>query len=273
MDTAFFWISKLVWLMLSPASLLLLLVVTGWVCLLLQWQTLARRLISLAALLLLLIGFFPVGDWLLAPLEQRFATNPPLPPQVEGIIVLGGSVNPALSNYWQQPELNGSAERLTNFLDLAARYPAAKLVFTGGSGSLTQQEHKEAEVANTVFYQLGFVNHPIVFEAASRNTFENAVLSKELVQPDSEATWILITSAFHMPRSVGVFCRQQWKILPYPVDHYSRPDSLLRVQLALLDHLTDLDMAIKEWVGLLAYRLTGKTESLFPGMQSSCLQD
>lgn len=264
MDTVFFWISKLVWLVISPDSLLFLLVVGGWLCLVLHWQKMGRRLIALAALLFLLIGFLPLGEWLIAPLENRFPTNPALPATVDGVIVLGGTVDPELSVLWGQPEISDAAERLTAFVDLANRYPAARLVFTGGSGSLLQQEHKEADVVDEVFFQLGYVNHPVQFEGESRNTYENAVNSKQLVHPVPGETWLLVTSAFHMPRSVGVFCAQQWPVLPYPVDHISRRGQLWRVEFDVLNHLNKLDTALREWLGLAAYRFSGKTSSLLP---------
>jgi uncharacterized SAM-binding protein YcdF (DUF218 family) len=266
----FFWISKLAWMVISPGNLLVLLVLAGWICLGFKWHMLGRRLISLAALLMLLIAFLPLGEWLIAPLEKRFPTNPPLPEQVDGIIVLGGSVDPYLSSLWQQPQLNGSADRLAAFLDLSARYPTARQVFTGGSGSLTQQEFKEASIANDVFYQLGYVNHAVIFESESRNTYENAVNSKELLQPQPGETWILITSASHMPRSMAVFCAQDWRVLPYPVDHSSQPGNLLRIEFSMLEHLSQLDLALKEWVGLVAYRFSGRTERLLPAVDAQC---
>ncbi|MFM1897339.1 MAG: hypothetical protein RLZZ385_2413 [Pseudomonadota bacterium] len=265
MNTLFFIASKLVWAVLSPASLILLLVVGGWFCLLVGWQKKGRGLISLAALLLVLIGFLPVGEWVMAPLEGRFPSNPALPPNVAGVIVLGGTIDPLKTELWGQPQLGEAAERITAFLDLAARYPTARHLYTGGSGSLVNQDYKEADVADQVFYQLGFVNHGVVFENQSRNTFENAQFSKELMVPQPGETWILITSAFHMPRAVGVFCAQQWPVLAYPVDHRTRRGDLWRVEFKVLEHLDDLDGAIREWVGLLAYRLTGKTAALLPG--------
>ena len=264
MDTLFFWVSKLVWLLISPDSLLLLLVVGGWLCLAFKWQKLGRRLVSLAALVLLLIGFLPLGEWLVSPLENRFPTNPALPDRVDGIIVLGGTTDPLLSSLWEQPELGDAAERLTGFLDLANRFPTARLLYTGGSGSLLNQEYKEADTVDQLLYQLGYVNHRVEFERESRNTFENAVNSKALVNPQPGENWILITSAFHMPRSVGIFCAQDWPVIPYPVDHISRRGQRWRVELDVLEHLSSLNTALHEWIGLLAYRATGKTRHFLP---------
>lgn len=270
MDTFFFLVSKIGWAIISPDSLIVLLGVAAWLSLVLGWQKLSRRLLAYCAFLLLFVGFFPVGEWLISPLENRFVANAALPAQVDGIIVLGGAISPRLSNVWQQAELNGSADRLSNFLYLANLYPSAQLVFTGGNGSITDQEFKAADMARILFDQLGLAERAIIYEGESRNTYENAVNSKALISPGPEENWLLVTSAFHMPRSVGVFCAQQWPVQPYPVDHYSMKDDLLRLNFNFTNNLTILGIAIREWVGLVAYRITSKSKQLFPGDQNYC---
>jgi len=270
MDTLFFFASKIVWAVISPDSLIVLLILGAWLGLVLGWQKLSRRLLSGGALLILLVGFFPIGDLLISPLENRFASNAALPAKVDGIIVLGGAISPRLSNSWQQVELNGSADRLTNFIYLSNLYPDAQLVFTGGSGSLRDQEFKEAEMARILLEQLGLADRAIIFESESRNTVENVQFSKNLVLPEAEENWLLITSAFHMPRSVGIFCQQQWPVQPYPVDHQSMRDNNLRLEFSFAGHLVTLVTATKEWIGLIAYRLTGKTDQFLPGDQNYC---
>ncbi|HJO10837.1 MAG: hypothetical protein CMQ17_13495 [Gammaproteobacteria bacterium] len=224
----------------------------------------------MCALLLMVIGFLPLGDWLISPLESRFTHNPALPEQVDGIIVLGGALAPKLSATWDQPELGGGADRLTTFLALARQYPQAELVFTGGSGSLTDQEFKEAVAVEGLFNQLGLKDRGVIYESESRNTFENAVYTKELMQPGDGENWVLITSAFHMPRSIGIFCGLDWPVFPYPVDHQADKDDLWRVELGFGGHLGMLDLSIKEWVGLFAYRITGRTSQLLAGETTYC---
>lgn len=270
MDTFFFLVSKIGWAIISPDSLIVLLGVAAWLSLVFGWQKLLRRLLAYCTFLLLLIGFFPVGEWLISPLENRFVANAALPAQVDGIIVLGGSISPRLSEVWQQAELNGSADRLSNFLYLANLYPTAQLVFTGGNGSISEQEFKAADMARILFDQLGLAERAIIYEGESRNTYENALNSKALVAPIAEENWLLVTSAFHMPRSVGIFCAQQWPVQPYPVDHYSMKGDLLRLDFSFTHNLTVLGIAIREWVGLVAYRITGKSKQLLPGDQNYC---
>jgi|TARA_B110000914_G_C15444802_1_gene437904 uncharacterized SAM-binding protein YcdF (DUF218 family) len=270
MDTVFFLASKVIWALISPDSLIVILGVSAWIAAILKWQRVSRSVLASCALLLVLIGFFPVGEWLIAPLENRFTTNAALPSEVDGIIVLGGAILPRLSNTWQQPEVNGSADRLINFLYLARLYPNAQLVFTGGSGAVSEQEFKEAEMAQILFDQLGLAQRAIIFESESRNTSENARHSKALVTPESDENWLLVTSAFHMPRSIGVFCQEQWIVHPYPVDHYSQNGNLLRLNFSFSTNLSVLRRAVKEWVGLVAYRISGKTDRLLPGRANNC---
>lgn len=270
MDTVFFLASKIIWTLISPDSLIVILGMSAWITAMLKWQRISRSLLAACALLLLLIGFFPVGEWLIAPLENRFTTNSALPSDVDGIVLLGGAISPLMSNIWQQPEVGSAADRLTNFLYLARLYPNAQLVFTGGSGSVTEQEFKEAEMAQILFDQLGLAERAIIFESESRNTSENANNSKELVTPEIDENWLLITSAFHMPRSIGVFCQEQWIVQPYPVDHYSQKGNLLRLHFSFSENLSVLKIAVREWVGLLAYRISGRTDRLLPGIDNTC---
>jgi uncharacterized SAM-binding protein YcdF (DUF218 family) len=268
MDNVFFWLSKLAWLLITPGSWIVLAVLAVWLSAKLGWSRLSNRLLGLTLTFVLLFAFLPVGDWLILPLESRFTTNPVLPTQVDGIILLGGAVDPSLSAAWEQTEVGAAAERLLALLTLARQYREAKLVFTGGSGTMLQQQHKGADWVEALFIEMSDISPRVQFERESRNTHENAVFSKALVKPQPGETWILITSAFHMPRSVGIFCRHDWSVIPYPVDHYARKDKLLRLDFDLNGHLHVLGIAVREWLGLAAYRITNKTFTLLP--DSAC---
>lgn len=220
--------------------------------------------LTLSTLLLIIISLFPIGEWLLYPLESRFQNNPNLPNKIDGIIVLAGAENPELSHIWNQVELGGAAERDLAFLNLARQFPKAKLIFTGGTGSITKQEYKATDVAKTLFQQQDFDINKIIFERKSRNTYENAIYSKEIVKPLKSENWLLITTGWHMPRSIGIFCKADWHVIPYPVDHETNKTNLFRVDFDLSDNLKTLKIGVKEWLGLFAYYLSGKTTSLFP---------
>ena len=269
MNTLFFWTSKLVWMLLRPDSLLLILLLTALVLRKRKRPRAARWLLMSLSVALFMAALFPVDEWLFYPLETRFQTNPPLPESVDGILCLGGGEDAKRSSLWEQVEFGDSAERLISFLMLAQRYPQAKLVFTGGSGNIFDQSSSGATVAKRLFHDLGLDPSRLILESESRNTYENALYSKALVEPKAGETWILVTTAWHMPRSVGVFRKQDWSVLPYPVDHWTQPGELMRVQFDLFGHLRNLQHGAKEWVGLLAYYVTGKTSALFPQQDPS----
>jgi uncharacterized SAM-binding protein YcdF (DUF218 family) len=264
LETVFFWLSKLVWAVIAPDSILLLLVLLSWVLVLRGATRWAKRVLGVVSIGLLVLFFLPVGEWVLAPLESRFAPNPKLPQQVDGIIVLGGAEDALRTAAWDQAVVNDAAERFLASIALSRRHPEAKLLFTSGSGSPLDQEHKGAEVARKLYAELGIEPGRLIFEDQSRNTVENAVLSKAIVKPKPGETWILLTSAFHMPRSVGIFCKIGWTVVAYPVDHRTVRGHLMRIESGLIGNLDKLAVGIREWVGLAAYYFTGKTSALFP---------
>ena len=264
MNTLFFWTSKLIWAVISPDNLFVILVLLTWWKLWRHLRGTARWVLECLAFLLIVTAWFPVGEWLVYPLETQFPSNAPLPEHVDGIIVLGGAEETLASSYWKQAELTESAERLTAFLELARRYPDARLVYSGGTGSMVYRNDTGADVARRLFLSQGLDLSRVQFESRSRNTYENATLSKALLKPMPFEKWVLITSAWHMPRAVGIFCKAGWPVIPYPVDHLSIPGRLFRVDFNFSDHLRVLRTAVREWIGLIAYDITGKTTALLP---------
>jgi len=261
----FFTLSKILWIVSQPGNILLILLLFGVLLMgFRRWRTAGRRMVGLVAVVGVVVAVAPIGVWMMAPLEDRFPIVSEPPPWVDGIIVLGGVVSPALTESRGQTSLGGAMERLMAFASLARRYPDAKLVFSGGSGSLRHQELKEARYADPVLRDLGLDAGRVMFEDQSRNTFENAVLSRKLADPKAGETWILITSAFHMPRAVGCFRAQGWTVLPYPVDYSTLVDQGFDLQFNFTGNLSRLGNGLHEWLGLAVYRLTGKTNTFFP---------
>lgn len=264
MDTVFFWLSKLVWILLAPNSLLVILIV---ISALLVWRRKYRTvkwLLSILAGLLILLAALPVDEWLLYPLDSRFPSPPPLPDSVAGIIVLGGAEETTLAHAWNQPELNGASERLLALLTLSRRYPQARLIYTGGSSLLTNQIQKGADIAHMALEAYGLDANRVTLERDSRNTYENAVYCQKLCAPKRDENWIIITSAWHMPRAKGAYNQVKWSVIPYPVDHMTHPGRLLRLEWNPHGHLFNFTVAMKEWVGLTVYYATGKTDALLP---------
>ena len=116
-----------------------------------------------------------------------------------------------------------------------------------------------------LWLSLGVPAQRMTFENRSRNTYENATMTRAIVQPRPGERWLLVTSAAHMPRSMGIFRRAGWNMIAYPVDYRTFGDARdVRPTTLALDALRRIDAALHEWIGLLVYRLTGKTDSLLP---------
>ena len=259
-----FVLSKLLWTLLSPANLLVLLLLIGFGAQMLGWRRFGLRLSAGVLAVLTALTMLPVWAWTMVPLESRFP-QPVWPEKIDGVVVLGGSVDTSASAAWNRPVVNHAADRLMELAWLARRYPEARLVFTGGSGSLTNPEQLEAPIVRRALERIGVPVERMVFEDRSRNTLENAVFTKELVKPKPGETWVLVTSAYHMPRSVGIFRKIGWPVLPDPVAYYTGLDDGSQFGPNLAKDLSILDDSLHEWLGLVSYRLMGRTDALFPG--------
>lgn len=269
MSGLMFLVAKLFWTLAAPGNVLMIVLAAGVGLGLWGRRRQGTTLCAIALAGLLVIAVLPIGVWLAAPLENRFPPPSAMPTTVTGIIVLGGAVDPVISAARGQPALLGSAERLTAFRALARRYPSARLIFTGGSGRVFAQDMTEDAPSRAFLSTLGLAPDRVVWEGRSRNTRENALYSHALALPQDDQVWVLITSALHMPRAVGVFRRTGWAVTPYPVDYRTvgpersmAPPAALRFDLA--GGLSLTDAAAREWTGLVAYRLLGWTDTLFP---------
>ena len=160
---------------------------------------------ALSAACLALFSPLPVANWIILPLEQRFPASSPEIGDVSGIIVLGGAVEAGETFAREQLTMNDSAERIIAMGDLARRYPNAKVIFSGGAGTLLTNEPSEAAAVHRFLPALGLDADRIVFETQSRNTYENAYHVRALVGSGRSDRWLLVTSAFHMPRAMGCF--------------------------------------------------------------------
>jgi len=224
------------------------------------------RALAFASLIVLaILGLSPIGNALIIPLEERFPRWDATRGAPDGIIVLGGVISPDVSSARDEVALNEAAERLTVVAELARRYPDARIVFSGGSGALIYDEGAEAPLALRLLESFGIPRTRITLEDRSRNTVENAVLSKAIAQPKPGERWLLVTSAHHLPRAVGVFRKAGFPVEAYPVDWRTRgPEDALRPFASVGDGLRRSDTAVREWVGLAVYWLTGRSSQLFP---------
>jgi len=261
----FFPVSKVLGFFAIPSNLIVVAGLVGLVLLMTRWKRTASSLALGSLILLAVLGLSPIGNDLIIPLEDRFPPWDASHGAPDGIIVLGGAISPDISAVRNEVILNEAAERLTVVADLARRYPAARIVFSGGTGALLADEPSEAPFALRQLESFGIARERILIEDRSRNTVENAVFSKRLVQPKPGERWLLVTSAYHLPRAVGVFRKAGFAVEPYPVDWRTRGyDDLLRPFPTVGDGLRRADTAVREWVGLVVYWLTGRSSDLFP---------
>lgn len=266
----FFFSSKVVWFFLQPSTIAALAIAAGLVLSARsrRFGRLGFAVATVGTVLLLLGGYSPISNILLLPLEERFPVRSAaeLEKPVDGIIILGGFED--FNAGTDQPGLpiNEASERLTEGVRLARLNPTARIVFTGARIWGLDTSTSFAGQIGDFLVDMGIARDRIVLEGRARNTYENATKTKALVAPKPNERWVLVTSGFHMPRSVGVFRKVGFDVIPFPVDLRIRgAEDALAGFTGLSSGLLRLDLVVREYVGLLAYWLTGRTDALFPG--------
>jgi len=261
----FFYLSKILGFFAIPSNLVILLGIGGALLLRSRFQRTGWRLMAGSLIVLAIMGLSPLGNVLIIPLEGRFPPWDHTRGAPDGIVVLGGAVSPDIAVQRHAPALTEAAERMTALVELARRYPNARILFSGGVGTLAGIA-TEAQVGLDFWEALGIARERIVAEDKSRNTVENALFSLQLAKPEPGERWLLVTSAYHMPRAIGVFRKVGFNVEAHPVDWRTRgPEDVLRPFPTLGDGLRRTDTAVREWVGLAIYWLTGRSSELFPG--------
>jgi uncharacterized SAM-binding protein YcdF (DUF218 family) len=261
----FYFTAKIFNLVFSPSNFGLLLLLGG----LFTWYwwphaRASRHLFVTGTLILAIAGFSPLSSLLTFPLEERFK-RPDLPPDVAGIILLGGYENVPVTLYRSAIAVNESADRLLDTLLLAKMYPNAPVILTGGWATLIPQSKSAVNPIAKLMQKFGVNANRLIAEPHSKNTYQNAVFTRSVVQPKAGQKFILVTSAYHIPRAVGTFRRQGFDVLPWPTDYRTSTWHNLYMPFnTALQGLERTDLAFKEWLGLLAYRLAGRTDDLFP---------
>lgn len=261
----FFILANTIGFLALPSNLLIVVALVGAALMATRLSGAGRAVCVTAVILLAIAGFSPLGNILLLPLEERFPPWDENRGAPDGIVVLGGAISPVDTAARNAPAINESAERIIVIADLARRFPQAPIVYSGGDARIDATGLTEADAALGVIESFGIARERIVLESKSRNTVENAVFSRAMVQPNPGERWLLVTSASHMPRAIGAFRRAGFPVEAYPVDWRtgSRADAK-RPFRALSAGLARTDNAVREWVGLLVYWLTGRTSAPFP---------
>jgi uncharacterized SAM-binding protein YcdF (DUF218 family) len=259
------YLTRFFWVVAQPLSVVLVLFVAGLILLWLRRRRLAGFLLTISLLVFAISSFTTFGYWLIAPLENRF-TRPPEPAHIDGIVVLGGGMDSEVNTVRHGWELTRSGDRMVETVRLALRHPEARIVVAAGPSALATDEEPEGEAARRMFAAFGIDPARVQIDDRSRNTDENAAYAKTLAGNVDGQTWLLVTSAFHMPRAVGLFRQVGFPVVPWPADHLSAGSEGLQLK---LDQPTEnaaiTSLALREWIGLLGYRLLGKTADLLPG--------
>lgn len=260
-----FELGKILWMATAPANLLVMGLCLAWLLSRRHAPVALRRVLGAMATLALLIAVTPLGSLPLILLEDRFNRPAVMPAKVDGIVMLGGGLMPLLSLSRDEPVMLASGNvRLAAFVDLARRYPDARLVFSGGSGSLFAPSLSEASIARVALERMGMDVDRARFEDRSRNTHENASFSADMMRPAKGEVWLLVTSASHMPRAVGAFRAIGWDVVAFPVGYVTSSDLLVGWGFDFLGGLAALQTGVREWIGLVAYYANGRITELFP---------
>lgn len=261
--------SKVFGFLTQPSTLLWLLLVAG---LFLARRPSSQRsglmMAATAAALMAIFGLSPASSWLVVPLEERFPCIevPAGSRDYAGIIVLGGGEDGRSSVMRHQLHINEAGERITEGALLALRLPEARLIFTGGAAAIVGNDPAGAESVGEFWRAIGIPASRILIEERSRNTHENAIFTRDLVKPKPGERFLLVTSAAHMSRSMGIFRKAGFNVTAYPVDYRTNfPADAVDPFPSIPAGLRRFDDGMKEWVGLVAYWLMGRTSTLFPG--------
>ncbi|WP_337270653.1 YdcF family protein [Oryzifoliimicrobium ureilyticus] len=259
-----FVLSKLAWVFGQPLSVAFFLVFLTLVAIILRRRALSLGCSALATAILFVAFFTSAGNFLMEGLENRFP-KPSDPPDVKCMIVLGGAFENEVNTVRHGIEFNAGADRFIEALRLARKYPASKILISGGDGSLSGVYEGDAAAADRFFPMFGVPADRLISEKTSRTTFENAINTKQFLADNGLTGCLLITSGYHMPRSVGIFRKLSIDIIPWPTDY--RTDGQVRFALDFTQpslNVQNLSTTVREWFGLVGYYLAGRTSELYP---------
>lgn len=255
----FFILSKILGLLTAPVIHPVLLLITGLVVQ--RWRKkLGRGFIIAAAILPFIYSFIPVPTMILRPLEEAVAPASPADiAAADGIILLGGYTGSGLTASSRNSfTLNAAAERLITAISIHQRYPDKPVILSGYSGSLNPQGWSEEDNSRAALAALDIATGNFHFENRSRNTYQNAVYSYDLASPEPDETWLLITSAAHMPRAAGAFRAAGWPQMFYLPTDWRTPAGQFNLAFKPQIGFEMLAPAFHEYAGLFVYWLTGR---------------
>ena len=258
-------LSKLFWLVFRPLNLTFFLMLGG----LLLRKTSAGRtnlhragagLIGFSFLVVLLLGFTNIPDYMLYRLENQVVAGI-LPEKPAGIIVLGGGMDLRVARYRNlEYAIADGGDRLIAGFELSNKYPGIPLVYSGGPARRTADRVPETGIAKNIATALYGEGKSMIFENRSRNTWENAMFSKELLSSDPGSKWIIVTSAYHAARTSAIFDRVGFNFVIYPTDYRAEFSGKPELADNALKQFKKADLALKELTGILVYTLMGRID-------------
>lgn len=250
MGKLFFLASKTIGTLFTPSNFLITIGVLGLILILGRYRPLGQKLLVVCVAGFAVCGFLPIGNLLLLTIETRFPVWNANGAAPDGVVILGGDI-----------------DRIFAGIKLARKYPRARIVFSGGNPSLIRTDDStEADDVEELLADSGLERDRFLFDREARNTLENAEFSKAMAQPKPGERWLLVTSAYHMPRAIGIFRKVGFAVEPYPVDRQKKREwaQVLTLDSSFLARVNQVDTAVHEWAGLIAYRLGGITSELLP---------
>lgn len=256
MSEIMYFLSKIIWIVLSPLNLFVILLLISVLFSKFRKNIASRIFYLLSIFFFIIIGVFPTGNLILSKLESNYPVLEDMPDDINGILILGGPTSYYLTNQHNQVSFNESGERLTEAYKLIKKFNSIKIIFSGA---------QHTYVANKFFREMGINEDIIIFESKSRNTYENILFSKTIINPEKDEKWLLITSSFHMKRTLSVAEKLNWKLIPYPVDFRTGAGKIIFIPNInkTLDHFNSFNLAFHEIVGLASYYFLGRANKMY----------
>ena len=258
-----FYLSKILWLILNPYNFFIFINIITVFLYIYNFKKISVSLFIINFLFLFTISIFPIGNFLINKIEKEYHFTTQVPDVLDGILVLGGATLPILFKEFNQVSVNGSAERLIESVKIIRKFEKSKIIFSGGSGVLDRSDLGHAEAAKFFYETVGVDTQKIIFENRSRNTYENILFTKSIVDPTKNEKWLLITSASHMKRALLVGKKLGWNFIPYAVDFKTYKKIKFKPSFNLLSNLVSFQQASHEWLGLISYYFMNRTEKIF----------
>ena len=258
-----FYLSKILWLILNPFNIFIIINFFIIILYFLSFRKFSKIIFVINFIFFIIISILPIGDYLIYQIEKEYHSNTKIPDKIDGILVLGGATDALMFKEYGQISLNGSAERLVESVDIIKEHQNAKVIFSGGSGTLNRPDLAHSQVAKFFYRKMGLKTNRIIFENNSRNTYENILFSKKIAIPNKNENWLLITSASHMKRAQLVAEKNNWHFIPYAVDFKILKSFKFTLKLNLLLNVNSFQQGSHEWLGLVSYYLMGRTSKIF----------